>query len=355
MGDVSQQIGDNELRRRFEGQLSKFTNVVKGWQFRWFVLDPESGRLEYYLLEERNGRCRGSHYLAGALVLPSDEDSQTFSVNFASGEVYKVRAVNPRERQIWVDRIRACAHFHNEALASNHPTLTSRELMPPTPPGSRSHIAKNGQPSEELISLSLSAMDAFASVHDIIHKVAGKHDALCEQIESLPMPNHKNYPEDKKPASELQASLKDMDEFTCLNDNLLVLKSTSQSTLICLENALGILQDVREQELSAVAKPVIKSRSQAKGFLPPSPSRRVAPNQQQHQPIASPRGVPGQHQQLAASPRGGGPGQHQQLTAAPRGMPGQQVIASPRGVSAQKQHQLLVSSNMAKSKTDPST
>ena len=45
--------------------------------------------------------------------------------------------MNPRERQIWVDRIRACAHFHNEALASNHPSLTSRELMPPTPPGSR--------------------------------------------------------------------------------------------------------------------------------------------------------------------------------------------------------------------------
>ena len=36
---------------------------------------------------------------------------------------------------------------------------------------SRSHLAKNGEPSEELISLSLSAMDAFASVHDIIHKV----------------------------------------------------------------------------------------------------------------------------------------------------------------------------------------
>jgi hypothetical protein len=287
MGDVTQQIGDNELRRRFEGQLSKFTNVVKGWQFRWFVLDPESGRLEYYLLEERNGRCRGSHYLAGALVLPSDEDSQTFSVNFASGEVYKVRAINPRERQIWVDRVRACAHFHNEALASNHPTLTSRELMPPTPPGSRSHLAKNGQPSEELISLSLSAMDAFASVHDIIHKVAGKHDALCEYIESMPMSYTKSYPADKKPASELQASLKDQDEFTCLNENLLVLKSTSQSALICLENALGILQDVREAEVNAVARPVMKSRSQSKGLMPASPSRRVAVPPQ-HQ-LASPR------------------------------------------------------------------
>ena len=68
-------------------QIQKIINYIL---FRWFVLDPESGRLEYYLLEERNGRCRGSHYLAGALVLPSDEDSQTFSVNFASGEVYKV-------------------------------------------------------------------------------------------------------------------------------------------------------------------------------------------------------------------------------------------------------------------------
>jgi len=295
MGDYSQQLGDNELRRRFEGQLSKFTNVVKGWQFRWFVLDPESGRLEYYLLEERNGRCRGSHYLAGALVLPSDEDSQTFSVNFAAGEVYKVRAHNPRERQIWVDRIRACAHMHNEALASNHASLSPREYLPPTPPGSKSHIAKNGQPSEELISLSLSAMDAFASAHDIIHKVAGKHEALSGYIENLPISN-KSYPADKKPASELQASLKDQDEFTCLNESLLMLKSTSQSTLICLENALGILQDVREVEMAAQCKPVVKSRSQSKKLLPTSPSRR-APSSQM---LATPRSTSGQ---MAATPR----------------------------------------------------
>lgn len=33
-----------------EGQLSKFTNLVKGWQFRWFMLDAESGSLAYYLV-----------------------------------------------------------------------------------------------------------------------------------------------------------------------------------------------------------------------------------------------------------------------------------------------------------------
>ena len=44
---------ENTNKVHFEGQLYKFTNVVKGWQFRWFVLRPEFGRLDYYLVEER--------------------------------------------------------------------------------------------------------------------------------------------------------------------------------------------------------------------------------------------------------------------------------------------------------------
>lgn len=31
-----------------EGALSKWTNVMKGWQFRWFVLDEKVGVLSYY-------------------------------------------------------------------------------------------------------------------------------------------------------------------------------------------------------------------------------------------------------------------------------------------------------------------
>lgn len=31
-----------------EGLLNKYTNVVKGWQYRWFVMDAESGMLEYF-------------------------------------------------------------------------------------------------------------------------------------------------------------------------------------------------------------------------------------------------------------------------------------------------------------------
>jgi hypothetical protein len=32
----------------FEGPLSKWTNVIQGWQYRFFVLDPTQGMLIYY-------------------------------------------------------------------------------------------------------------------------------------------------------------------------------------------------------------------------------------------------------------------------------------------------------------------
>ena len=52
------------------------------------------GVLEYYLLEDRNGKCRGSQHMAKATVLPSQDDENTFTINFNSGEHYKVGVGN---------------------------------------------------------------------------------------------------------------------------------------------------------------------------------------------------------------------------------------------------------------------
>jgi hypothetical protein len=38
------------LRQISEGQLLKYTNMMKGWQNRWFVLDPRTGMLEYFMV-----------------------------------------------------------------------------------------------------------------------------------------------------------------------------------------------------------------------------------------------------------------------------------------------------------------
>ena len=44
-----------------EGALSKWTNVMKGWQYRWFVLDDAAGLFSYYTSKEkmRRGVRRG--------------------------------------------------------------------------------------------------------------------------------------------------------------------------------------------------------------------------------------------------------------------------------------------------------
>ena len=36
------------FRQPLEGLLYKYTNVMKGYQYRWFVLNPDSGKLEYF-------------------------------------------------------------------------------------------------------------------------------------------------------------------------------------------------------------------------------------------------------------------------------------------------------------------
>jgi hypothetical protein len=36
----------------FEGPLSKWTNVIHGWQYRFFVLDSVQGMLIYYTVNE---------------------------------------------------------------------------------------------------------------------------------------------------------------------------------------------------------------------------------------------------------------------------------------------------------------
>ena len=74
-----------------------------------------------------------------------------------------------------MDQIRAVCHRHDTALASvtgGKALAAAAAQMPPTPPGSRSHISSNGQPaSDALQHLSLSVLDAFGSAHDIIHQM----------------------------------------------------------------------------------------------------------------------------------------------------------------------------------------
>lgn len=63
-----------------EGPLSKWTNVVHGWQYRWFILRDDA--LHYYTSREKmmKGQQRGCIRLRGAVIGIDGENNSLFTV-----------------------------------------------------------------------------------------------------------------------------------------------------------------------------------------------------------------------------------------------------------------------------------
>jgi len=130
-----------------KGKLSKYTNVMKGWQHRYFVLNPATGILEYHISQSESSnypnKPRGFLQLEGAVIAPSTEDSSTFTVNASNGEVYKLRATNAKERQDWVSTLRSVSDYCIRQVAEDHPPLSSSSSRKPKTKSLVSNINTN--------------------------------------------------------------------------------------------------------------------------------------------------------------------------------------------------------------------
>jgi hypothetical protein len=218
-----------------EGQLHKYTNVMKGWQYRYFKIDPEQGILEYYMPDEpKRVRPRGSIHLQGAVISPSDEDSNMFTVNSAYGEIYKLRSSDSKERQLWVNRLRAVAEQHAQAMQANTPvsSFLSHEQRGASAvtssssesPASLTTVAPSRAQQRVMYGTS-SVYDAFSSVQELLVLAHQKHRALAKVIEDLPANS---------------GNLRSTDP------DLLLLKATSQATIISMEQCLSMLQQQQQ-------------------------------------------------------------------------------------------------------------
>ncbi|XP_054706899.1 oxysterol-binding protein-related protein 11-like [Uloborus diversus] len=246
----------NKMSRPLEGQLYKYTNVVKGWQYRWFILIPETGILEYYMLDEvKKKRPRGAIFLAGAVISPSDEDGQSFAISAACGELYKLKANDAKERQFWVNRIRAVAEHHTKNIAEKNPPLPPREYRPalsvidmkssntssdghstwyagfnansiidahPT----RRKVTKRKQAPADAHNAAVhsasSIAEALNNVRDMLCQTEDFNSTLSNKIEALPYSG--NGPK-------------------CCDTHLLLLKATSAATLRTLQQCYSVLQN----------------------------------------------------------------------------------------------------------------
>uniref|UniRef100_A0A3B3BNB8 Oxysterol binding protein like 10 n=1 Tax=Oryzias melastigma TaxID=30732 RepID=A0A3B3BNB8_ORYME len=186
-------------RRQLEGVLSKYTNLIQGWQNRYFVVDSELGQLQYFINEQgKSQKPRGSLPLIGASVTASDEAPHMFMVHAVNGELYKLRAADAKEQQFWMNHLQACARRYSDSSAK------VRKLK-----GSDEHLSVDragGGPEVTVMS-----------------QAEGQQKNLVQSIDSLPT---------KGPLS-------------CLDQDLLLLKATSAATLSCLGECLNILQQTQ--------------------------------------------------------------------------------------------------------------
>ncbi|XP_066297769.1 oxysterol-binding protein-related protein 9-like isoform X7 [Branchiostoma lanceolatum] len=151
-----------------EGPLSKWTNVMKGWQYRWFVLDDSTGLLSYYTSKDKmmRGARRGcvrlkgasigtedntslhdsGHKFAvgqnnrenskGAVIGIDDEDDSTFTIN-CDGKTFHFQARDADERERWISALEDTITRHSQSPSvglyfppsvTSHPITTTADF-----------------------------------------------------------------------------------------------------------------------------------------------------------------------------------------------------------------------------------
>ncbi|KAL2084615.1 hypothetical protein ACEWY4_020133 [Coilia grayii] len=104
--------------RHLEGVLNKYTNLLQGWQNRYFVLDVEQAQLHYFVNDHsKSQKPRGSLPLSGASVVPHDELPHMFCIYASNGEIFKLRASDAREQQLWMTQLQHCTRRHSDVSA----------------------------------------------------------------------------------------------------------------------------------------------------------------------------------------------------------------------------------------------
>lgn len=94
----------------FEGELQKYTNVLKGYQKRFFAINPNSAELIYYNSEKvRHKEPRGTIKLTNAVILPAEEDDILFTIHTFEANKHHVsylKANDKIERTNWINALK---------------------------------------------------------------------------------------------------------------------------------------------------------------------------------------------------------------------------------------------------------
>ncbi|XP_050987891.1 oxysterol-binding protein-related protein 10 isoform X2 [Labeo rohita] len=250
-GAVSDTQTSQTQKRHLEGVLNKYTNLLQGWQNRYFVLDPELGQLQYFINEHsKNQKPRGCLPLIGSSVALSDEFPYMFTVYAANGDFFKLRACDAREQQMWMTQLQLCARRHSDGGAKGCISSSSCNTSTSSSAGRTRSFSLHPHPVPQCSSISAQRQTPQhgtpASVISITHhksptashRACSQHPAGLHQVKEV-MSQAEG--QQKNLVNSIE-SLPSRGPLSSLDQDLLLLKATSAATLSCLGECLSILQ-----------------------------------------------------------------------------------------------------------------
>ncbi|XP_061115990.1 oxysterol-binding protein 2 isoform X2 [Conger conger] len=158
----------------YKGWLFKWTNYLKGYQRRWFVLS--NGLLSYYRTQaEMAHTCRGTINLATAHIDTEDACNIVLS---SGGRTYHLKAGSEVERQRWVTALelakaRAIRMMHDQSDDSGDEEPTSQS--------DRSEI-------QGTLKTLASKLDDLSTCNDLIAKHGAALQRSLSELEALRLP-----------------------------------------------------------------------------------------------------------------------------------------------------------------------
>ncbi|CAF3424662.1 unnamed protein product [Rotaria sp. Silwood1] len=184
--------------------------------------------------EVRKKGPRGVIELTDCWISPSNEDDVTFTVQTGGGDAFKLRAFDAKERQKWIDKLRACSgtnaanvYVSSLPISKTQQTNTSTATNLPNEINIRSPTQRNSQLYENQHTLK--------ELKEVIRCVEVNQREFVETIYTLP--------------DDISLNL--------MSKNMLLLRSISQSCIGSLQDSLTILTRRRmpENEILATSVP----------------------------------------------------------------------------------------------------
>uniref|UniRef100_A0A3Q3BGT1 Oxysterol-binding protein n=1 Tax=Kryptolebias marmoratus TaxID=37003 RepID=A0A3Q3BGT1_KRYMA len=154
----------------YKGWLFKWTNYLKGYQRRWFVLS--NGLLSYYRTQaEMAHTCRGTINLATAHIDTEDACNIVLS---SGGRTYHLKASTEVERQRWVTALEL-------AKAKAIRMMNDQSDEEPTSQSDRSEI-------QGTLKILVSKLDDLSTCNDLIAKHGAALQRSLSELEGLKVP-----------------------------------------------------------------------------------------------------------------------------------------------------------------------